>query len=246
MAEGVDYSVEKKSMAGWARITPPRSILASLAHVQQQAMDPDVPYVKILRVFVYGKTAYKNLQSTIDQPLMLSNTNIYTTQGDLYVLNRSIPPEQKYGPFDMNDVWCMPRIPNQVIHQIMSRLDSRYFNLDQLDEKMWWKLDDLPLPEMEADPPTCVIESARFVRDNFAPEMEDCAGVIILPTGIQHRGWKHDRIRHIRRDAFNITLIQLIDDGAWFLLQTCRTLHYESPDSPAWYMLYKEKLSELQ
>ena len=207
----------------------PAPVRASLDYVFCYAMDPRTPYVRIDKVYIYGKEPYDQLDKSEDSKgWPLSHTNWYI-DGILYVYNRSIPPHEKYGPYSMTDIFNLPRMPSLPIYRIMEIIDNGYTDLSDLDPVKYWTVrNDEMYPKCVFDLPGCVIQSAKFVNNHFQKELEDCQGIIILPANIQHYGWRHDRVRHVKRDSFNITMVD-VDSGAWFLLQPCRTRFFEDP-----------------
>lgn len=220
----------------------PNPVRATLDHVLCQAMDPKVPYMPIEKIYVYGEEPYASLDKSEESGgRSLSFTNWYIN-GVLYVLNRTLPHEEKYGPYTMLEIFNLPRVPTHEVHRIMDIIDSGYTHLEELDPTKYWKLQDEDIyPKPIFDLPKSIIESAKFVHKNYQPEMNTCMGVIILPAKFLHNGWKHDRVRQVQRDSFNITMIEVAPD-AWFLLQTCRSRFYEAPDETTWYLLHKAHL----
>ena len=184
----------------------PAPVHATLDHVLCQAMDPKVPYVKVDQVYVYGQEPYDSLDKSEESGgWSLSYTNWYV-DGTLYILNCTMPAEEKYGPYTMAQIFNLPRMPALEIYRIMEIIDTCYIHLDELDKTKYWKLQDEDLyPKPVFDLPESVIQSAKFVHKTYQQEMEKCMGVIVLPANILHNGWRHDRIRISRRDSFTIT-----------------------------------------
>jgi hypothetical protein len=152
-------------------------------------MDPRVPYMKIKNVFVCGQERYDSLEMSEESGgQALSYTNWYVDR-TLYVLNHTLPPNEKYGPYTMREIYTLPRMPAIEIHRIMDIIDNYYTHLDELEPDKYWTLQDEDIfPKPTFDLPNSVIESAKFVHKTYQPEMKHCVGVIILPANIRHNG----------------------------------------------------------
>ena len=145
----------------------------------------------------------------------------------------------------MVEIFNLPRMTALEIYRLMEIIDNCYTHLDELDRTKYWKLQDEDLyPKPLFELPASVMEAAKFVHNNFQPEMETCRGVLIMPARILHNGWFHKRVRVIRRDSFAITMIE-IEKDVWFLVQTCRTRFFEEPKDPAWFLIDKDHLPKI-
>lgn len=228
----------------WERlcdVSPNAPVRVTLDHVFSYAANTEVPYIKLNKVYVCGQEIYDALDKS-NESLKLSNANQYFNDGTLYVLNEIIPTKDRHGPYSMLDMFNLPRVPILTIYHIMETIDNGYTHLDDLETSRYWRLQDEDLyPKPIFDLPESVVNTAKFVHLNYKPEIQDCVGVIIVPAKIKHYGWQHNRVRQFNRDGHDITTVE-VEPGAWFILQTCESLFFETPRDPAWYLLHRSHL----
>jgi hypothetical protein len=62
----------------------------------------------------------------------LSYTKWYVDR-TLYVLNCTLPPNEKYGPYTIREIYNLPRMPTIEIHRIMDIIANDYTHLDELE-----------------------------------------------------------------------------------------------------------------
>ena len=108
----------------------PALVRDMLEHVYCHAMDPRVPYKSISKVYVYGQAPFDSVESSNTWTLPHTNKYIHAR---LYVLHRSLPVDEKYGPYTLLQLHNMPRLPSFPIYRIVEILDNGYTHLDELD-----------------------------------------------------------------------------------------------------------------
>lgn len=203
----------------------PSTVKATLNHVLFQAFRPE-GNIDVNEVYVCGLTYFQGIQAFHSGWSMISPGNMYINR-KLYVLNMTLEANDFYGPFDMMEIFVMPRIPVLTSHEVLKLIDDKFPGLETLKRGKCWTL-----PMNNEDiicsidiPPVSIKKSIDFVSVHLKEEMKLCMGCILIPS-VLTSDEESERIKVIRRDGYHITLLQSTS-GVWFLIQSCRTAFFD-------------------
>lgn len=221
-------------MASNENTSLPGAVKAALNHVLFQAFRPE-GNVRVAGVHVCGRERFAHIVATLVNGEMISPNNWYV-KGKLYILNTTIQSSDDFGPFTMDEIWKMPRIPTTNAVECLDFLSKSFPNVSPLQTSCCWVIPKAPNPRPYIDDclPQTIQKTINFVMQNYKPELTICAGIIIAPLVVNRERYENDAIIVIERDGFYITMIK--HGGYWFILRSCRTAFFENIDS--WYIMY--------
>lgn len=216
----------------------PASVLGTLNHVLHQAFYPE-GRAFVQHVFVVAKDIYHSKTTSDCEKSTISPGNCLIDDV-LYVKNCSLSDGEVFGPFTMEEIYGMTRVPNIDACDCLTYLNDRFPNLSDLSDIVFWELSsagNCPKTIDEVQP--SIKNALKFVRETYETELAYCIGVIVLPYVIRREECTQECIKMLQRDGFYITMVK-IDKIHWVILQSCRTAFFENVT--AWFFVHKQLL----
>jgi hypothetical protein len=179
-------------------------------------------------------------RTNYDDGQMVSLEN-WLSEKELFVLNRGIEPNEKYGPFTMDEIYFMERTAVRTTIQCLEYL-SEFTEVNKLPKNDCWQLISGEQPIPNDFPPEFVRKYLEFAFSTNKPELSECEEVIVVPGTISREEFENERIQIIRRDSVYIVKAEVIPEK-WFILQSCRRAHYER--YTPWHLVFKECVDDI-
>jgi len=206
----------------------PTYIRGTLNYVLHEAFHPECSNVKITQVYIIGKQLFEEKLKS-DQSGKIITSGIWYQYHDetLYALNYTITPKSKYGPFDMLEIfYTLKRAHVRTPIQCLDLLHE--FRIEHLPQG-GWILESGKNPIQDNFPPIFIRDELNFAFTNYALEMPECQGVIVVPGAIsrEYTCSSNHKIDIVERNHLYIIKIE-ISENQWFIIQSSRAAFYEN------------------